>query len=255
MNKFTSKDHTGASTKLVSIEYAPEIKGGRYVIYDAKTKTTLENAQGYGFSTYEKAENYATAHNWQVMNLNFLIPTNTFASKVFDKFLGHKTATFETPLSKLRVTFDSHLMSDEVDDVICILENNHFEHMHTAFINLDMCESDMDVLWGFCHCLCHLTMWWTGLEFHNREESEYCVRLTMRHLEEFDLAKNEGSAITIMFRDQINDASRIEIIEKVSQFIGCEIMKFLSESIGKIYTKTITKPDVKKTFDGYSMKI
>lgn len=40
----------------------------RYVIADSNTGALIEDAQGYGFSTHEKAYNYAIAHGWDVTN-------------------------------------------------------------------------------------------------------------------------------------------------------------------------------------------
>ena len=44
------------------------LNSSRYVICDATTKSVIENAQGYGFSTFEKAENFAVSHGWIVDN-------------------------------------------------------------------------------------------------------------------------------------------------------------------------------------------
>lgn len=52
-------------TQEVTIKHTD---GTRYVIYDNTTGALIEDAQGHGFSTHEKAYNYAIAHGWDVTN-------------------------------------------------------------------------------------------------------------------------------------------------------------------------------------------
>lgn len=48
------------------VKISTEIIPYRYVIIDANDRQVVDNAQGWGFKTFAKAEAYAEAHGWQV---------------------------------------------------------------------------------------------------------------------------------------------------------------------------------------------
>lgn len=57
-----------APKRLVIITLRPCKNGNRYVICDTETEIVIENAQGHGFSSFEKAENFALSHGWLAIN-------------------------------------------------------------------------------------------------------------------------------------------------------------------------------------------
>ena len=72
MEKFLLKQPNGNQEdltllKVVIIQVALD-KGNRYVICDASTGAVIDDAQHHGYTSFRKAENYASAHGWQVVN-------------------------------------------------------------------------------------------------------------------------------------------------------------------------------------------
>lgn len=41
---------------------------GKYIIYDANTAALIDDAQGYGFSSFKKAARYADNQGWIITN-------------------------------------------------------------------------------------------------------------------------------------------------------------------------------------------
>lgn len=54
--------------RLVTVALKPCKNGNRHVICDTGSEHVIYNAQGYGFSTFEKAENFAVNQGWRVIN-------------------------------------------------------------------------------------------------------------------------------------------------------------------------------------------
>lgn len=64
--------------RTVLIEQVITAKGVRYQILDADTKTLLDNAQGAGFKSEDKAASYAEAHGWVIINSFTINSTSLF---------------------------------------------------------------------------------------------------------------------------------------------------------------------------------
>lgn len=56
-------------TRKVKITLTKSHKGDRYVITDSITGDVIDDAQGYGFTSFDKAVSYAKNQSWEPVNI------------------------------------------------------------------------------------------------------------------------------------------------------------------------------------------
>lgn len=177
--------------------------------------------------------------------------------KIYDRFLTAGTAVFDSPFSAFRVTFDTSLVSGDVSDVIGTLEGNYYENLHTIYINAEYNVTAEARLWEFCHELAKLAAWWHGLEFYDADEDYRATVLTVAKVDEvIDTGARPESLIDAIRKK--TDETRLMLMDKVAEYLGCEITRFLIESVGETYERHVEIPDIERTHfdeDGNKFKI
>lgn len=166
--------------------------------------------------------------------------------KIYDRFVKNGTAVFDSPFSAFRVTFDPDLVSDDVYDLIGTLERNYYENLHTIYINPEYSETAETRLWEFCLSLAKLAAWWHGLEFNDADADYRTATLTVAKVDDVIDTGARPERLINAIRSK-TDETHLRLMDKIAEYLGCEISRFLMESVGETYEKHVEKPEVEHT--------
>lgn len=174
--------------------------------------------------------------------------------KIYDRFLKNRTAVFDSPFSAFRVTFDPSLVSGDVSDVIGSLEGNYYENLHTIYINEEYNVTAEARLWEFCLSFAQLATWWYGLEFNDTDADYRTAVLAAAKVDDVIDTGARPERLINAIRNK-TDEIRLSLMDKIAEYIGCEITRFLMESVGETYEKHVEKPEVEHTHFDEDSKI